>query len=129
MRAEELLESILATSPMVRAASIYPGSGEPVYRPRGGADPRRAGGEYWEEAVVNPTLIDLLRRTGAARHEGLDYLLVRYRDGWLLLLPFEHGHAAIAFEPTADPIPTVPTLRQLCEHHGFGFAVVSWDRG
>ncbi len=130
MRAEELLDAILELGPTVKAAAVYPGSGEPVFRLRTGADQRSAvGGEYWEEAVVNPTLLDLVRRCGAARHEGLEHLIIRYADCWLLLIPFDKGHASITFQPSADPIPVIASIRSLGERHGLGFSVASWDRG
>ncbi len=132
MRAEELLDALLhldQLGPAVRAAAIYPGSGEPVFRPRAGTDRRAAAdGEYWEEAVINPTLLDLCRRCGAARHEGFDYLMVRYADGWLLMLPFGRGHVSVAFEATGDPIAAVGAVRALCERHGLAHVESSWDR-
>ncbi len=61
MRAEELLDAILELGPTVKAAAVYPGSGEPVFRLRTGADQRSAvGGEYWEEAVSLHVSIALL---------------------------------------------------------------------
>jgi hypothetical protein len=119
MRAEELLDALLELTPSIRYAAIHPGSGQPVFRQRLGlADPSSADSDYWEEVLVNPTLLDLARRRGDVDCGGLEYVMVRYGHFTQLVLPLAHGHVSVCFEPIADPVPLLPALRNLCEAHG-----------
>jgi hypothetical protein len=119
MRAEELLDALLELNPAIRYAAIHPGSGQPVFRQRIGAiDPVSADSDYWEEVLVNPTLLDLARRRGDVDSGGLEYVLVRYGHVMQLVLPLSRGHVSLCFEPIVDPVPLVPALRALCESHG-----------
>ena len=119
MRAEELLDALLELTPAIRYAAIHPGVGQPIFRQRLGInDPSSADSDYWEEVLVNPTLLDLARRRGDVDCGGLEYVIVRYGHFAQLVLPLERGHVSVCFEPVADPVPLVPALRQACEAHG-----------
>ena len=118
MRAEELLDALLELTPAVRYAAIHPGSGEPVFRQRIGApDASRSESDYWEELLVNPTLLDLARRRGEVDRGGLQYLVIRYDSFVQLVLPFARGHVSVCFSPEADLGVVVPAVRQLIEQH------------
>jgi hypothetical protein len=119
MRAEAILDSLLELALSVRYAAIYPGRGEPIVRQRGGlANPSSAESDRFEELVVNPTLLTLLRQRGNIDCGGLDYVLVRYGRFYQLVLPIRYGHISVCFHENADPIALVPTVRRLCEQHG-----------
>ena len=105
MRAEELLDALLELTPLIRYAAIHPGSGQPVFRQRMGISaPPSADSDYWEEVLVNPTLLDLARRRGDVDCGGVQYLLIRYGQFAQLVLPLERGHVSVCFEPTADAV-------------------------
>jgi hypothetical protein len=119
MRAEELLDALLELTPAIRYAAIHPGSGQPVFRQRlGVTDPSSADSDYWEEILVNPTLLDMARRRGDVDCGGLEYVMVRYGHFTQLVLPLARGHVSVCFEPIADPVPLLPAIRHMCEVHG-----------
>jgi len=119
MRAEELLDALLEMNPAIRYAAIHPGSGEPVFRERrSGRAPTSPDGDRWEELVVNPTLIELTSRSGNVEAGGLEYVVIRYGLFFQLVIPLDRGHISLCFEPTTDPIPSVPAVRNLAEQHG-----------
>jgi hypothetical protein len=119
MRAEELLDALLELTPSIRYAAIHPGSGQPVFRQRMGISvPSSADSDYWEEVLVNPTLIELARRRGDVDCGGLQYVLVRYGQFSQLVLPLERGHVSVCFETNADPVALLPVVRRLCDEHG-----------
>lgn len=117
MRAEELLDSLLELSQAVLYVAIHPGKGEPVLRQRQGASllPER---EYWDEQLVNPTLLDLLRRRGELDGGGVEYVVIKFANFTQLVLPLVTGHLSLCVEPALDPIPMLGTIRALAEVHG-----------
>lgn len=119
MRGEKLLDAILELSPTIRYAAVHVGAGEPLLRERaGGSVGTAADSERWDELVVNPVLIELAARRGDVDCDGLDYVLVRYRRFYNLVLPLERGHLSVVIEPDGEPLPLIPALREIARSHG-----------
>lgn len=118
MQGEKLLDAILELSPTIRYAALHHG-GEPLLRERvGTASAGAAEAERWDELVVNPTLIELAARRGDVDCDGLDYLVVRYRRFFNLVLPLALGHLSVIVEPAGDPLALVRSLREIAQAHG-----------
>ena len=117
MRGEKLLDAILELSPAIRYAALHVGGGEPLLRERVGTS-GAAESERWDELVVNPTLIELATRRGDVDCDGLDYLVVRYRRFFNLVLPLDGGHLSVLVDPDADPLPLVRPIREIAQAHG-----------
>jgi hypothetical protein len=119
MQAESLLDAILELSPIIRYAALHLGGGEPVLRERAGSSARGASeGERWDELVVNPVLVELASRRGNVDCGGLDFLAVRYRRFFNLVIPVVDGHLSIVLDPDADPLPLVPAIKLVASRHG-----------
>jgi len=120
MKSEKLLDAILELTPIIRYAALHLGGGEPVLRERIGKPGASAESERWDELVVNPVLIELAARRGDVDCDGLDYLLVRYRRFYNLVLPLEGGHLSVILDPDADPLPLVSPIREIAQTFGAG---------
>jgi hypothetical protein len=121
MKGEKLLDAIIESSPTIRYAALHLGGGEPLIRERQGSPRTSAESERWDELVVNPVLVELASRRGDVDCDGLDYLVVRYRRFFNLVLPLDGGHLSVVLDPDADPLPLISPIREIA--HKFGTAV------
>lgn len=105
-------ESILALSPAVRYVAILTDT-VLLTRQRATLENASAGeSDYYEERLVNPTLLDLARRRGEEGCGGFDFLVVGYASFHQLLLPRPRGHASMAIELAANPLDLLPRVRE-----------------
>ena len=98
-----LHDAVFAASPAVRYVAVYR-NGSLSSRQRAGIAGASAGeSDKYEELIVNPTLITLLRQRGDIDCGGLDYALIRYGSFFELVVPLRDGHLSVGLEATADP--------------------------
>jgi hypothetical protein len=69
--------------------------------------------DKYEELLVNPTLIKLASQRGNIDCGGLHYLIIRYGNFFVLLLPLKDGHLNIGIEPDKNPVLFVEPLHDL----------------
>jgi hypothetical protein len=106
MRAEELIDAVLEVSSAICYVAIHPGVGEPVFRGRFGTR-----SSVHDERLLNPALLDLARRSGNGGDGALDYVLLRFHDGYTLLLSHERDYIAIGLTPESDPVALWPLIK------------------
>lgn len=103
----ELAQRLFALSPDIRYVAIYQdGRLHSASRP-GLADASSAESDKYEELLVNPTLLVLLRQRGNIDCGGLDHVLIRYGHFFELVAPLDGGHLSVGLEASADPHPLV----------------------
>lgn len=117
-------EAVLASAESVRYVAVSV-DGELVTRAAAGR-PNASGAEsdWYEEVLVNPTILGLAARRGAIGCGGLDYVLVRYGHFFQLLVPAAGGHVSVCVEPDAGPIQLVPAVFEAAS--GIGAAMQPW---
>ncbi len=97
-------DEVFAVSPAVRYVAVYR-NGSLSSRQREGLAGASAGeSDKYEELIVNPTLITVLRQRGDIDCGGLDYALVRYGNFFEFVLPLRDGHLSVGLEPAADAL-------------------------
>lgn len=55
--------------------------------------------DKYEEIIVNPTLLTLLRQRGEIDCGGIEYVIIRYGNFFQFVCPISGGHISIAFDP------------------------------
>ena len=60
-----------------------------------------------EELLVNPTVLDLVRRRGQIDLDGVQFVLIRYGALFQLVLPYRGGHVSVGIEPGPGVIEIV----------------------
>lgn len=106
----DTIQRVLAVSPAVRYVAIYSGGAlASAARPDlPGASSSES--DRYEELLVNPTLLTLARQRGNIDCGGLGYLMIRYGNFFVVVLPLDEGHVTVGIEPSADPLPLVPRI-------------------
>ena len=99
---EALIDSCLALSPNVRYVAVYR-DGLLRSRERVGLEGASASeSDKYEELLVNPSVLTLVRQRGNIDCGGLRYVVIRYGRFFQCVFPVEGGHVSVALEPTAD---------------------------
>ncbi len=98
----ELIGRCLALSPAIRYVAVYIG-GVLQSRERAGlAGASAAESDRYEELLVNPALLTLVRQRGNIDCGGLRYVVIRYGNFYQCVFPISGGHVSIALEKSAD---------------------------
>jgi len=104
---------IFALGPHVRYVAF--GSGQEVDT-RQRADIRDASSsesDFFEELLVNPTLLALARQRGELDCGGLRYLIVAYGSFNVIVMPVNGGHVTVGVALEADPVATAAQVAAL----------------
>lgn len=113
-----LVDDLLSISPGVRYVAVYR-AGALHSRERAGLSNASASeSDRYEELIVNPALLTLVRQRGGIDCGGARWLLVRYGNFFQLVVPVEGGHVSVAFEPGEDPVLREPAVRAVLAAHG-----------
>jgi hypothetical protein len=69
--------------------------------------------DTYEEIIVNPTLLTLLRQRGDIDCGGVEYVIIRYGNFLQTVHPIRGGHLSIALEPTSPYERLLPKIRSM----------------
>lgn len=108
-----LLDAVFAVSPAVRYVALYQ-EGQLTSRQRSDLVAASASeSDKYEELIVNPTLITLVRQRGEIDCGGLEYVLIRYGNFFEFVQPLRNGHLSVGIEMTADVAALAAEIRAL----------------
>jgi hypothetical protein len=109
---DEILDRCLALGPEVRYAAVYRG-GMLRSRERAGlAHASTSESDRYEELLVNPTLLTLVRQRGNIDCGGLRFVLIRYGNFFEFVAPVAGGHVSVGVETTADLVRVTDALER-----------------
>jgi hypothetical protein len=109
----QLGDAIFALGPHVRYVAF--GSGQEVdMRPRPDIRPASSSeSDFFEELLVNPTLLALARQRGELDCGGLRYVIVAYGSFNVIAMPLNGGHVTVSVALDADPVATAAQVEAL----------------
>ncbi len=110
---EMSIEQIFAASPEVRYVAIYRDAGLVSQQRPGLAGASASESDKYEELIVNPALLTLVRQRGNIDCGGAEYVLVRYGNFFEYVQPIDGGHISIGIQPDADPLACIAVLKEL----------------
>lgn len=113
-----LVDDLLAISPGVRYVAVYRGGALQSRERAGLSNASASESDRYEELIVNPTLLTLVRQRGEIDCGGARWVLIRYGNFFQLVTPVEGGHVSVAFEPGEDPLAREPAIRGVLAAHG-----------
>ncbi len=100
--AAELIERCLELTPAVRYAAVY-SDGTLHSRKRVDlAGASAAESDRYEELLVNPAVLTLVRQRGNIDCGGVRYFVIRYGNFYQCVFPVAGGHVSVALETNAD---------------------------
>jgi hypothetical protein len=106
-----LVSALFDLSPQVRYIALLNGKDLSLHQRPGISGASESETDRYEELLVNPTVLTLLRRRGELDCGGLDHLWIRYGNFWTGVFPFPGGHLNVGLEPDATPTDFVAAIR------------------
>ncbi len=111
--AERVCEEVFALSEDIRYAAVYlSGKLRSVSRPNLSAASSWESDKY-EEIIVNPTMLELLRQRANIDCGGIRDVIVEYGDHTQFVHPIKEGHISVGFEPKSKYARLLPRIRKL----------------
>src|SRR5215472_6288359 len=107
----QLSDALFALSPKVRYVALLRGKELELRERPGLAGASATETDRYEELLVNPAVLTLLRRRGDLDCGGLDHVWIRYGNFWTGLFPTPDGHVNVGLEPDAVPTDFVHRIR------------------
>ena len=96
------------------------GSGQEIelLQREGLANASDAGSDFFEELLVNPTLLTLARQRGELDCGGLRWMLIGYGNFHQVVVPTANGHVSVGIELGADPVAVADQVGALVRDRG-----------
>lgn len=99
---QELIDRFLALSPDIRYVAVYLGEVLRKQERAGLSGASASESDRYEELIVNPAVLTLVRQRGNIDCGGVRWVVIRYGNFFQCVFPVAGGHVAVAFEPGAD---------------------------
>ena len=62
------------------------------------------GSDKYEELIVNPTILTLVKQRGDIDCGGAKFVIIRYGNFYQFVAPIKNGHVSVCIELHADPL-------------------------
>ncbi len=118
MPLQPVFDRLFAVSTCVRYVAIYRnGILESRVRP-GLANASSSESDKYEELIVNPVLLTLVRQRGDIDCAGAAYVIVRYGNFFEYVQPIANGHISVGLETCADPVLLAGGMQSVARETG-----------
>ena len=110
-----LRDAIFALGSHVRYVAFGAGQHVDVRQREGVRDPSSGESDFYEELLVNPTLLTLVRQRGELDCGGLRYLIVAYGSFNQIVMQTADsaGHVSVCVDLDADPVEAATRIAGL----------------
>lgn len=113
-----LFEAVPGLDPAIRYVALYDGRELVSFQRAGIAGASAGESDKYEELIVNPTLLTLVRQRGNIDCGGAAGIIVRYGSFWELMTPLRTGHLSVGVELGADPAALLARIQRAVREHG-----------
>jgi hypothetical protein len=110
-----LRDAIFSLGPHIRYVAFGDGQRVETAQRDGIADASGAGSDFFEELLVNPTLLTLARQRGDLDCGGLRHVIVGYGNFNQVVVPARSGHVSVCVERNADAAAVARQVAELLE--------------
>ena len=102
----------------VRYVALYL-DGALTLRERSGlANASASESDKYEELIVNPSVLTLVRQRGNIDCGGVKFVVIRYGNFWQTVWPVKRGHVSLGLEPSANPLEHVEATQTMIAELG-----------
>ena len=111
-------DAFFEISKEVRYVALYL-NGQLTLRERPGlANPSASESDKYEELIVNPGVLTLVRQRGNIDCGGVQFVLIRYGNFWQTVWPVKNGHLSLGLEPFANPLEYATAIERVIADQG-----------
>jgi hypothetical protein len=117
MQAEKIIGDAMALTAALRYVAVYINGHLSTSERSGISGSSASESDKYEELIVNPTLLKLTTQRGNIDCGGLNYIIIRYGNFFVLLFPVKGGHVNFGFETTVNPLEWVERFSDLLKRY------------
>ena len=122
-RMQKLIDTVFSLSPDVRYVAVYRnGLLQSAVRP-GIHNTSADESDKYEELIVNPTLLTLVRQRGEIDCGGAQFVIVRYGHFYQVVAPSGMGHISVSIEPHGDPLAVAGLIVEAARETSYALPV------
>lgn len=74
--------------------------------------------DKYEELIVNPGVLTLVRQRGNIDCGGVEFVVIRYGNFWQTVWPVKNGHVSLGLELSANPLEHAKAIQQVIAEQG-----------
>ena len=112
---DDLSDAIFALGPHIRYVAYGSGRSVEISQREGVLDASGAASDFFEELLVNPTLLTIARQRGNLDCGGLRHVIVGYGNFNQVILETHEGHLSVCVELDHDPVQVAAQLADMLE--------------
>jgi len=112
---DDLSEAIFALGPHIRYVAYGSGQSIELSQREGVLDASAAASDFFEELLVNPTLLTIARQRGNLDCGGLRHVIVGYGNFNQVILETHDGQLSVCFELDRDPVQVAVQAADMLE--------------
>lgn len=117
---QRLIDECFAADAAVRYVAVYRHGGLRLAERPGIENASASETDRFEELLVNPTLLTLVRQRGEIDCGGLDWVLIRYGNFFTFLRPVPDGHVNVGLPLDADLTALCPKVQAVIDRWAAG---------
>lgn len=110
---QAIIEKILSLSPAIRYVAIYHGDDLVSAQRPDLPNASSSESDKYEELIVNPALLTLVRQRGNIDCGGAQFVIIRYGSFYEIVHPIRDGHVSIGSELASNPLEQVEAIREV----------------
>ena len=110
---DQLFRSIFLLSENIRYVALLNQGNLTTSMKKDLAGASSAESDKYEELIVNPGILTLVKQRGNIDCGGADYVLIRYGNFFQFMMPTDEGHLSVSIAPEGDPMALVEPIRKL----------------
>ena len=112
------VDAFFRISKEVRYVALYL-DGQLTLRERPGLTNASASeSDKYEELIVNPGVLTLVRQRGNIDCGGVEFVVIRYGNFWQTVWPVKSGHVSLGLEPSANPLEHAKAIQTVIAELG-----------
>jgi hypothetical protein len=112
---DDLSEAIFALGPHIRYVAYGSEQNVELSQREGVLDASGATSDFFEELLVNPTLLTIARQRGNLDCGGLRHVIVGYGNFNQVILETRQGHLSVCVELDRDPVQVAAQVADMLE--------------
>ena len=114
---QQLIEAIFSLSEDIRYIAVYSGGKLTSSVKQDVAGASSSESDKYEELIVNPTVLTLVKQRGNIDCGGIEFVLIRYGNFYQFVAPMQNGHLSVCIEPHADPLRLAEPIQSALSRH------------
>ena len=114
---QQLIKGIFSLSDDIRYVAVYRDGKLTSSVKHGMSGASSSESDKYEELIVNPTVLTLVKQRGNIDCGGTEFVLIRYGNFYQFVAPMQNGHVSVCIEPHADPLKLAEPIQNALSRH------------